>query len=287
MPSSRAPVVLAALCAVGCGLVSGLDALVVDGGQPSDAGDAQQNDVVVDQTAPVDAVAPDGGDAGSALSSVSACSFISGTSPLSLTSKDFTIELWLQIHALVESADVEPILWNGGRSTTEPGWTLALTSQGLELCIADSTAAKCSTTYPPTIGDLVHVGIISTVSGPRIVELFVRDVTAKEGSHMLRGQLVNGLVDWSTTSTFTIGGAKLNALCSSTPSFVIDDLRFYDSALTPTQLDSDMGAIACSTPNLLAYFKFDEGAGLVANDCTAKLVLTLGQSASFVTSPFP
>jgi hypothetical protein len=205
-----------------------------------------------------------------------------------LTSSDFTIELWLQVNALIaNTGDVDPIVWNGGRSTAEPGWTLALTSQGLEFCVSDGGAAKCSTAYQPPIGDLVHVGVISTVSGARIVEIFQRDVTKKETSHVLRGQLTNGLVDWSTTSTFTIGGAKGNAFCSNAPSFVIDDLRVYNSALTPGQLDSDMGTIACNTPGLLAYFKFDEGAGLISNDCAAKLTLTLGVNVSFVPSPFP
>ncbi len=291
MPSSRAPVVLVALCAAGCGLVSGLDALVVDGGPSFDASDAQQDDVSDDQAAPVDAIAPvdvGGNDAGSALASLNGCSSIAGNSPFPLTSSDFTIELWLHVNTLIQNTnDVDPILWNGGLSTMEPGWSLALTTQGLEFCVSDSTAAKCSTAYQPPVGDLVHVGVISTVSGARIVEIFQRDVTTKEGSHVLRGQLVNGLVDWSTTSTFTIGGAKGSNFCSNAPSFVIDDLRFYNSALTPAQLDSDLGTIACGTPGLLAYFKFDEGAGLIANDCAGKLVLTLGANASFVTSPFP
>ncbi|HEY2365989.1 MAG TPA: hypothetical protein VGH87_06365 [Polyangiaceae bacterium] len=76
--------------------------------------------------------------------------------------------------------------------------------------------------------------------------------------------------------------------CTNDPSFVVDDLRVYSNAITTTQLDSDVGTIACNTAGLVAYFKFDEGSGTSAVDCTAsKFSITLGSPATFVSSPFP
>jgi hypothetical protein len=289
----RGVVVFVALLAAGCGLVSGLDSLSVDGGDTdasaasdvigspdADGIDVQTSDVVIQ---------PDSGRSLTALSSVQACSTIAGATTLSLTGSEFTIEMWLQVNALVQGQlEIDPILWKGGRTTAEPGWTLALSAGGLVFCVADTGAQTCSTAFQPPVGDLVHVAVISTTGTVRTIQIFQRDVTKQEPLHVMRAQLNNTLNDWGTTSTFTVGGVMGSTQCTTAPKFVVDDLRVYNIAIGQSQLDADMGTIACNTPGLIAYFKFDEGSGITANDCSnSKLSLSLGKGASFVTSPFP
>jgi hypothetical protein len=134
------------------------------------------------------------------------------------------------------------------------------------------------------------VGIISTIQNARSGFLYVRNFSKNEPLHTQRGQFSGGATAWVplTNLPFTIGGARPNNLCTSAPNVVIDDLRIYGSALLAAQLDADMGTISCNTSGLIAYFKFDEGSGATATDCSPdKLLTTLGQGASFVTSPFP
>jgi hypothetical protein len=294
---ARTPIVFFALSVAGCGLVSGLDGLNVDGGsQASDASDASQGDVVAVDQSTLDAptvfeTGTDGGlSAGTALSSVNACSSSgSADATLLLSGSDFTLELWLEVKANIVTTETDAIVWKGGRTTSEPGWSLDQTSNGIEFCLADAAAAKCTPIYNATMGDLLHVAVISQVSNGREVSLYVRDVTKNEGVHFLRGQVNNVASTWTSSGPFTIGGARPDNQCSGATNVVVDDVRVYNTALSVTQLESDMGTIPCTTAGLVAYFKFDEGSGTTTTDCSSstKLSLTLVAGASFVPSPFP
>jgi hypothetical protein len=293
MPPSRAPLVFAALLAAGCGLVSGLDSLQVDdGGQaPDTGGDARGDDVAIDQVVQDATPLPDTGiDGGAALSTANACSSVQGDS-LSLSSSSFTIELWLQVKANNGKPEPSPILWRGGRSASEPGWTLALSNGGLTFCIADTTASTCSTPYAVNANDLLHVAVVSSVQqqNTRTVQLYVRNFSTQENTHFLRGQITSGPASWGTTTggPFTIGGVKGNTTCTNTTNVIVDDVRVYDVAVGLLQLDPDTSTIQCNTAGLLAYFMFEEGSGTTTTDCTSKLVMTLAQGASFVATPFP
>jgi hypothetical protein len=295
-------VILGALVLAGCGLVSGLDSLSVEGGAPlrdaaadvtADAG----TDVTQDVIAPPEAAPGDGGTtsdarAGTALLTKGGCASAGGATTLSLTNDNFTIELWLRLDVAALGTETDPVLWKGGRSASEPGWSLVVQAGNLLFCVSDTSGSKCTTPYALTAGHLVHIGVKSsyTANTPlsRVVNVYARDVTASELSHTNVGSLTGAANNWTSTAPFTIGGAIANA-CTNTPAFTIDDVRIYSSLLSLASMDnSESIDVACNTLGLLAYYKFNEGSGLVANDCSGSAFnLTLGQNQSFVPSPFP
>ena len=181
----------------------------------------------------------------------------------------------------------------GGRTTSEPGWTLALTSGALEFCIADSSGAKCSTGWAILTGHLVHVVVrssfIEQLAKSREVWIDERDITDGDLTHNAVVDTTGFVDNWTSTSPFTIGGVA-GVTCSAAGAYTVDDVRIVTTATDPTTYDGEESIdIPCNTSALVADYAFDEGAGTIAHDCTADAFdLKLGSSGtSFVTSPFP
>lgn len=293
----RAPLVLVATLAAGCGLVSGLDGLAIDdGGSPT--GDSGGVDGSADVTVLPDGsadVTPPPGDAGrarTALATKGGCSSAIGPTTLALSNSDFTVSLWLRVDAASSSVETQPILWKGGRSSAEPGWMLALQSGNLVFCVADSNGSKCSAGWAILTGHLVHVVVRSTfvdqVASSREVWIYKRDLTNGDLTHTAVVDTSGFVANWTANSLFTIGGAVANT-CTVAGAYTIDDLRIADTAVDPTLYDTEESIdIPCNTASLVGDYSFDEGAGAVAHDCTADAFdLKLGAGASFVVSPFP
>ncbi len=295
-------VVLGALVLAGCGLVSGLDSLSIEGGAvlPDATADVTADvgsDVTQDVVPPPEAAPSDGGTttdarAGTALLTKGGCATAGSASTLSLTNDNFTIELWFRLDVAALSTEIDPVLWKGGRSASEPGWSLVVQAGNLLFCVSDTSGSKCTTPYALTAGHLVHIGVKSSYTSntplSRVVNVYAHDVTAGELAHTNVGSVTGAVNNWTSTAPFTIGGAIANA-CTSTSAFTIDDVRIYSTLLSLASMDnSESVDVACNTLGLLAYYKFNEGSGMVANDCSGNAFnLALGQGQTFIPSPFP
>jgi hypothetical protein len=276
------------LAAAGCS--SGGDPGAPDAAGAKDATKDQSTlDVASDQA---DDAPSDAARAGTALQTNDACATLAGASNLSLSNDELTIELWLRLDAppADASAELEPILWKGGRATSEPGWSLDVGASGLVFCVASDVAQACTTPYALSVGHLVHVGVRSTVlvqtSGSRAVTIYARDVTSGETAHTAVASMSAAPNAWNTSALFTIGGADA---CANAASFTIDDLRIFTTVQTAQSFDAEQSVnIACTTTALAADYAFDEGSGSSAADCSSDaFTLALGAGTAFVPSPFP
>jgi len=278
--------------ACGCGLVSGLDSLVVvDGAAPSDASvldapDANDANDALDETV-VDAN-DDTREASvnTALDLAGGCA--TATSTISLTNSAFSVELWLDLTS-VQTNTAASIVWNGGRNVNEPGWSIDVVPAGVELCVASSTGSKCTTPAGIPENHLVHVVVTSSIgvaASTRTLSLYALDQTASETTHTLLSSATAAPNTWASTSPFTVGGAFAQT-CSGTIQGVIDRLRIFSVVLSVADMNASMSTDACSAPNVLYDFEFDEGSGTTTTSCVGATSLTLVSSASFVPSPFP
>ncbi len=269
------------LALVACG--GGSDA--TDGGVTDAAHDARDAFAI---DAPSEASFDGGRTPGNALQTGGACA--TASSSVELTNSELTIELWVRVDVAPADAALKPIVWTGGRSMTEPGWSFDISSAGLVFCIASTTTSKCTTPYPLAPSHLVHVAARSDfsaqLSNSRSVTIYARDVTAGDAAHALAGSLVNGPNAWVGAGPLAVGG---DGACATNAAVTIDDLRIFTTIASVASLDTDESVdIACSGPSLDVDFKFDESSGTTTTDCTSTaLALTLGSAAAFVPSPFP
>lgn len=290
--------VLPAVLASGCALVSGLSQIGVsdDGGtMPFDSGaeistssDAAGPDVRPDTALP-------GMDAGrgSALQLKATCASATQSSALSFSAMPFTVSFWFRPDTTNNfGAEIHPIVWNGARSATEPGWLIGIQSATLVFCASSGTATACAASgiQLNAVNHLIHIVAVSTPSVlNRSLQLWALDTTMGQVSHMMVGQSTSAPNNWLSSAAFTVGGALGNNNgCVLNVQGVIDDLRLWSAALTPAQFDVNYQQIvSCGDANLSAYFKFDEGAGMTTADCAGKGQLTLGGTYAWLASPFP
>src|ERR1700690_218821 len=197
---SRAFFLLVAGAASGCALVSGLSGLTVrdDDASASDAGGPDDVNVA-DTIAPPDGGnddggPPEGGRAGFAIQTGGGGATTTGSSTFWESDANLSVAFWLRVEKEVLVPGVSGIVWKGGRSTAEPGWSIDLETgqgSGLLFCAADTNLAKCTTPYAIVGGDLVHVvattSFQNNVSDSRTLQLYARDVTKGETTHTLVG----------------------------------------------------------------------------------------------------
>ena len=278
--------------ACGCAFVSGLSNLeVTDASSSADAASEAPADVGVSADAPP---LVEAGGGGYALSASGGCA--SGLSSFSLSNIEFSITLWLRVDATALSDfDMLPILWNGGRSKSEPGWSLDLTTKGITFCVADQNGSTCTPAAPIAQSHLVHIGIVSPYTGVtsgRSLQVYAMDLTAKETTHTQVALATGAQGNWTSSAPFTIGGAQVASACTTPSSVTVDRVHLIQNTLlTVSQLDSSAAQAICGSSNsALADFELDEGSGNSTTDCIGKTV-TLGWAATskiaFVISPFP
>jgi hypothetical protein len=278
-----------------CALVSGLSNIHIedDAGVDGDALDASASpDAAMGADASLDVDFPDAPvDGKAALDLVSACGTLPGSSTFSFTNVDFSLSFWFRADVVFSTKELHPIIWKGGRFTSEPGWLIGIRGAGLTFCAGDQSYAACTPDWPIQQGHLLHIGAVAdanTDTIPRVLTLYALDVTAGDKTHSAVGK-TNAPNNWTTGATFTIGGASLGPnSCAVTAAGVIDDLRIYGGLLTQQLLDqSYMQAVPCNLPGGIAYFKFDEGTGAIATDCVAQAKLAISGKYGWVPTPFP
>jgi hypothetical protein len=282
------------LVSSGCGLVSGLDSLGVGDASTSDVTstdeDAQATDAPSDTTSEssaLDAAVPDGR-AGYALRDIGSCA--TGAATLSLSGQSFAVEVWLSLTASNLGSNIAGVVWSGGRTTSEPGWSIDLTSGGVIFCTSSTATIGCTQPYVITPGDLVHLVATSTVANSRTIALYERNVSKNESTHTLVSTVTTAPPSWSTSSPLTVGGTTgVGGNCANTISAFVDDVRVFDNVPSIAEMDNDESSDICTTDkqNLLADFKFDEGTGTTTGSCVTSNTLTLKQGATFAPSPFP
>ncbi len=270
-----------------CALVSGLGTLSVsDGGN-----DASPNVDALD----LDTTPSDAHGTGTALQFRGSCAVAASAATLSGSDLDFSVAFWLRLDSISIAALESPVVvWHGGRNASEPGWSVVMSASMLSFCVSDATTAKCAAPgYSVKQGHFVHVVATTNhdmqAAASRVLMLYVRDVTAGDTTHTMVGSVTGAANTWVSTSPLSVAGASSGGNCSSATSITIDDLRIV-SGVVPTSLMGSLETanLACNTASFLADFRFDEGMGTTAADCTSPDVsLAFGDKASWIPSPFP
>lgn len=285
------------MLACNCALVSGLSQITArdDGGSDTDGSASDAS--TADTDAGGDARDSGTSRAGSALQVKTACATSSSpmiSSSFSFSNASFTVSFWFRPDMpLMFSQEIHPIVWNGGRSTADPGWLIGIQFTSLVFCVADAGTFVCASA-PGSLGVIGHqihiVGVSAIAGGSRSLELWALDATTAESVHAMVAKAANLANSWTSTAVFTVGGVVANNGCTANVQGTIDDLRLWSTALAPTQFDANYKqTIPCNDPNLVGDFTFDEGMGTVAGNCTLKtqqLAIT-GSSTWIVPSPFP
>lgn len=79
-----------------------------------------------------------------------------------------------------------------------------------------------------------------------------------------------------------------DAACVSGAGGIIDDLRVWNTALQPAAFDVNYKQdIGCAAPNLVANFRFDEGAGQSFASCVGNDTFKIEGTPVWVPRPFP
>lgn len=293
---------LAAACAAGvagCALVSGLSGLDVGPGPSKDAA----VDLASERTELPDAGdAGDGslgplGEAGAALRFGGGCgTTVNAVPALSFSNGALSVALWVRLDsAVTNTSGLDPIVWNGGRTTTEPGWSLDLglddgTASKLVFCVGDSNGGSCTTSYPLPVGHLVHVVATSTLSGTnngRTSTLYALDATTGQTTHAVGATAAGMTSNWPGGVAFALGGAWLGGACTSGAMVTVDDLRVYSVVVSTTTMDQTYAQpLTCTSPDSTASFDFSEGTGAITRACQGNLSLFLNGGYQWVASPF-
>jgi hypothetical protein len=161
--------VLAPILACSCALVSGLNEISVsslDGSVGTEGGaDGSATDGEVDGSLP-DGIATNDGGLGNALDFENgACA--TGQLGYSFSGAAFTVELWWKPGTPPITQELKPLVFNGGRTATEPGWSFGLVGVTFEFCASDGNAIGCASAQGNVnaIGHLLHLAAVSSRSG--------------------------------------------------------------------------------------------------------------------------
>lgn len=286
-------VVVVAMLACSCALVSGLSQISVgsgeDGSVPMDAGDSSTTPDSGSSDGSPDVIVTSDAARDFALAFNATCA----TSQIgySFSGSAFTVELWWQPGSPPLTAEMKPLVYNGGRTAMEPGWSFGLVNLSFEFCVSDGVTLSCATaqgTMNP-IGHLLHIAAVSGIGvTTRSLQLYLLDWTMGQKNHTMVGSTTTPLMAWQTTVPFSISGVPGSNNCSATLPGVVDDVRLWNRALTTQELDQGFAqTLGCQAVGMIAQYPFDEGTGTTAASlCLGKGSLTIG-SAMWTTSPFP
>ena len=201
-----------------------------------------------------------------ALSLQGGCAALPDGGAISLSNTPFTVSFWMVASATTSG----PIVWQGGTVVGEAGWSFSVQKGStLSFCITNESSnnPRC-VEAPITAGDAIHVAVTSapgTVDFTRSMNLYTLDWTKGETSHTVTS--ANDAVNtWSTSATFTLGGAFADGGCGRTSSVTLGSLRVSSGVLALSTIDMINDDAGCGS--FTADYLLDDGSDASARDCS-------------------
>lgn len=175
----------------------------------------------------------------------------------SVNYSEFTFEAWVKIpHP--GSVTYHPIFSIGASAASDIEVYVQRNTNRLIVTTNRSQAGFGFTGYVFPNDELIHL-TVTVSSGVKQVYYngILQTSVTSAGTQTAPNIIANPELTVGTTLNHTSGFTSTNTFCRGT----IDEVRFWNKALTPTEIRTNMcQKLSGSEPNLVVYYRMDEGA---------------------------
>ncbi len=262
--------------------------LAADAGVGADADASADRESGSDATSLQDVISVVDGPA--AIQFTTGCASLSAQAslPLSFSNEDFTIAFWFRLDQPSAKNDVG-IVWRGGRTVSQQGWSVGLRNGGLIFCTSDQSSVRCTTEWSAPLGHRLHIGATGKWGNqsPRTLALWVLDADGSKLHALVSTS--SGVNNWTSAEPLVVGGASASNACDAFAPCTVDELPINKAVLTCAELDlvASNSSASCAGPGFLIGYRFDEGVGTSASACNVNPSLDLTGAYQWIPSPFP